>query len=73
MSDPTAERRLKVEVPAAARDFQGHRAGIVTRCLAAAVDLGVVIAVLLALWVGWAAVRFLLDPQSFSWPAPPIE
>ena len=72
MSDPTAERRLKVEVPAAARDFQGHRAGIVTRCLAAAVDLGVVIAVLLALWVGWAAVRFLLDPQSFSWPAPPI-
>jgi uncharacterized RDD family membrane protein YckC len=72
VSDATAARRRKVEVPAAARDFQGHRAGIITRCLAAGVDFAVVLAVLGATWVGWAAVKFLLNPQGFSWPSPPI-
>jgi uncharacterized RDD family membrane protein YckC len=72
VTDATADRRRKVEVPAAAREFQGHRAGIVTRCLAASVDFAVVLAVLCATWVGWAAVRFLLNPQAFTWPSPPI-
>jgi uncharacterized RDD family membrane protein YckC len=72
VSDPTAARRRQVEVPAAARDFQGHRAGIVTRTIAAVVDFAIVLAVLGATWVGWAAVRFLLDPQGFTWPSPPI-
>ncbi|MFI5099130.1 MAG: RDD family protein [Actinomycetes bacterium] len=60
------------DVPAVARDFQGHRAGIVTRVLAGGVDLALVIAVLIGTWLSWAAVRFLLDPKSFSFPAPPI-
>jgi uncharacterized RDD family membrane protein YckC len=72
VSDPTAARRRVAEVPAAAREFQGHRAGIVTRCLAAGADLAVVLAVLGGIWVGWAAVRFLLNPQAFTWPSPPI-
>jgi len=72
VNDPTVQRRRAAEVPAAARQFQGHRAGIVTRTLAAAVDFGVVLGVLLGTWVGWAAVRFLLNPQAFTWPAPPI-
>jgi uncharacterized RDD family membrane protein YckC len=72
VSQTSASRSRRGDVPPAARDFQGHRAGIVTRCLAAAVDLGVVVAFLLAVWVGWAAARFLLDPKGFTWPAPPL-
>jgi uncharacterized RDD family membrane protein YckC len=56
----------------AARDLQGHRAGIVTRLLAGCLDLAIVIAVLLATWLGLAAVRFILDPKTFTFPAPPI-
>jgi len=72
MTEASAARRQRVDVPQVARDFQGHRAGIVTRCLAAAADLGVVVAFLLAVWVGWAGARFLLDPKGFTWPAPPV-
>jgi uncharacterized RDD family membrane protein YckC len=45
-------------------------AGIVTRTLAVAVDVAVVLALMgLALLVT-AGVRFFLSPLSFSWPAP---
>ena len=64
--------RGRSEVPLVAREFQGHRAGIVTRLLAAGIDLTIVIGVMLATWLGWAAVRFILDPKSFTFPAPPI-
>lgn len=72
MSDATASRPHRPDVPQAARVFQGHRAGIVTRTLAAVVDLAMVVGALTGVWVGWAAVRFLLDPKKFTWPAPPI-
>jgi uncharacterized RDD family membrane protein YckC len=36
------------------------------------VDVGVVLTVMVLSWLGWAAVRFILDPQSFTFPAPPI-
>ena len=55
-------------VPREARAFQGHRAGIVTRVLAAAVDAGVVALVLLAGYLGYAGLRFLLDPRHFTFP-----
>lgn len=55
-------------VPREARSFQGHRAGLVTRMVAAVVDGAVVV---LGLLVGYAAlsgVLFLLDPRGFSFP-----
>jgi uncharacterized RDD family membrane protein YckC len=45
-------------VPREARPFQGHRAGLVTRIAAAAIDLGVF------------AVLFLVDPRNFTAPTP---
>lgn len=55
-------------LPREARPYQGRRAGLVTRMVAAALDGVVVVVVLL---VGYAAVAvflFLLDPRGFSLP-----
>jgi uncharacterized RDD family membrane protein YckC len=64
-----AERSVR-RLPEGARAHQGHRAGIVTRTLAMGVDIAVVVGFLVGCWVGWAAVRFLLSPGTFTWPAP---
>jgi uncharacterized RDD family membrane protein YckC len=57
-----------VHVPAAAREFQGQRAGIVSRVLANTVDFGVLVGVLVGGYIGWAALRFLIDPATFTFP-----
>jgi len=56
-------------VPAEARSYQGQRAGVVSRTVAAGIDVAVVVAVLAATYAGWFAVLFLLNPTSFSPPA----
>ena len=66
--DPTVAVRIIVPVPARTR--QGHRAGIVTRCTAAVVDLVVACLGVLLLYAGWAAVLFLLAPRRFHFPEP---
>lgn len=56
-------------LPREARPYQGRRAGLVTRMVAAAID-GVV--VILFLLVGYAATSvflFLLDPRGFTFPS----
>lgn len=55
-------------IPREARAIQGHRAGIVTRFVAAAVDAGVVLLVLVGAYLGWAGLLFLLDPRGFTFP-----
>lgn len=55
-------------VPREIRAYQGHRAGVVSRSLAAAVDLLVVIAVLVGSWAAWAGLLFLLNPAGFRLP-----
>jgi len=55
-------------VPKEARAFQGQRAGIVTRFVAAAIDVGLVALVLLGLYLGYTGLLFLLDPRHFSFP-----
>ena len=55
-------------IPAEARGYQGHRAGPVTRTVAAGLD-GAVVAVLLAGgYLTWACVLWMLDPRSFHLP-----
>jgi uncharacterized RDD family membrane protein YckC len=52
-------------VPRQARSFQGHRAGIVSRVAAAAVDtIAVVVAVLVG-YLAVAGVQFLVKPRDF--------
>lgn len=55
-------------IPREARALQGRRAGVVTRTLAATVDGGVVAVTLLALYLGYAGLRFLIDPRTFTFP-----
>ena len=55
-------------VPAQARDFQGQRAGIVTRVAAGAVDFLVVIVAIAVIYGGIAGVTFIIRPSSFHWP-----
>ena len=59
-------------VPVQARSFQGHRAGVVSRTVAATIDFVVIVAVVVATYIGWAAAIFLWNPVKFSFPSPPF-
>ena len=57
-------------VPREARPFQGHRAGLVTRAAAGAIDVGVVIVALVVCYLVVFAFLYLLDPRNFTAPRP---
>ncbi len=59
-------------IPREARPYQGHRAGIASRFLADSIDLVVILVSMAGIYLGSAAVQFLLDPRSGgSWPSVP--
>jgi uncharacterized RDD family membrane protein YckC len=58
-------------IPREARPFQGHRAGLVSRTAAAAIDFGIVIVALGVCYLGVSAFLFLLNPRGFMAPALP--
>ena len=58
-------------VPREARVYQGQRAGIVTRTVASAIDAAVVALIVVALYLGWTGLSFVLDPTGFRFPRPP--
>jgi uncharacterized RDD family membrane protein YckC len=60
--DPTA----RLIVPRGLRSVQGHRAGIVTRVLAASVDLAVGILGVAFGYLAAVCVVFVIDPRSFT-------
>jgi uncharacterized RDD family membrane protein YckC len=51
-----------------ARGMQGQRAGVVSRFLADAIDLLVVIVAVVGVYFTVSGVRFFLHPHRFSWP-----
>jgi len=55
---------------ARAREMQGQRAGFVTRCLACAVDVGVVFVLYTAVLFGYAVIRFLVTSKPLQLPSP---
>ena len=57
-------------VPRDARGYQGQRAGLVSRLLASAVDLVVVVGAVAAGYLAVSTVMFLWDPSKFHFPAP---
>lgn len=59
-------------IPNEARAFQGRRAGLVTRAAAACIDIGVVLTALIAVYVGFVVVVFLVPPGGFEMPVPPL-
>lgn len=48
--------------------MQGRHAGIVSRIVADAIDLLIVVAIALAAFLGFSAVRFVVRPARFTWP-----
>ena len=65
----TVDHRLSA-IPPAARGLQGQRAGLVTRLLANTVDFGVVVVIVAAGYAAVAALRFLWNSRTFTFPAP---
>jgi uncharacterized RDD family membrane protein YckC len=59
-------------VPAEARPFQGQTAGLVTRSIAATIDGALVAIALVGTYLGFNALRFLLNPRGFSWEGSPV-
>ena len=59
---------MSASAPAAARELQGHRAGVVSRFLADAIDLLVILAAVVGVYFAVSGARFLLHPRQFSWP-----
>lgn len=55
-------------LPREARPYQGRRAGVVSRMVAAGLDGMVVVLVLLGGYGALAVFLFLLDPRGFSFP-----
>jgi|NGEPerStandDraft_4_1074533.scaffolds.fasta_scaffold08602_1 uncharacterized RDD family membrane protein YckC len=55
-------------IPREARPYQGHRAGLVTRMAASAIDALVVGLILLAEYAVLAGLLFLVNPRDFTLP-----
>ena len=55
-------------LPREARPYQGRRAGLVTRMIAAVIDGVVVLLLLLVGYAGLAGLLFLIDPRGFRFP-----
>ena len=53
-------------IPREARAYQGHRAGLITRMVAAVLDAIVVAIFLVSCYLGINGFRFLLDPRGFT-------
>lgn len=70
VAEPAAGRAdgVPLSVPRSARPYQGQRAGVVSRLLAAATDGVIVLAAVLVLYAAYAGVVFLFDPVRFSFP-----
>jgi uncharacterized RDD family membrane protein YckC len=48
--------------------MQGQRAGVVSRFLADAIDLLVIVVAVVGVYFAVSGARFLLHPRQFSWP-----
>ena len=59
-------------IPYEARPYQGRRAGLITRILAAAIDSGLVVIALGVAYLGICAFLFLLNPHKFTPPTPSL-
>jgi uncharacterized RDD family membrane protein YckC len=55
-------------LPREARPYQGQRAGLVTRGVAAVIDGVVVAGALLIGYIAYAGLLFVVDPRNFSFP-----
>jgi uncharacterized RDD family membrane protein YckC len=69
-SPPDRDPVSRIVLPGPARSVQGHRAGIVTRMTAGAVDFVVALTGVGMSYAAWAGTLFVLGPRSFHFPEP---
>ena len=62
------ETRHTDTVPAEARPYQGLRAGVITRTMAAVIDFATVLAALGGTWLALFGLGFMLNPTDFAPP-----
>lgn len=67
-SRPTSLPSWKAAVPQQARDFQGQRAGFVTRVVAHSIDFVLIGLILASMYVGLVVLVFAVRPASFTTP-----
>jgi uncharacterized RDD family membrane protein YckC len=65
---PDEGATLSLSVSTLGRGMQGQRAGVVSRFLADAIDLFVVIAAVVVIHLTVSGLIFLLHPRRFTWP-----
>jgi uncharacterized RDD family membrane protein YckC len=51
---------------------QGNPAGLVSRVLAASIDLAATVGAMLLFYLGIGAIAFVVRPRSFRWPDPGV-
>lgn len=52
--------------------IQGNPAGVVSRVLAASIDLAATVGAVLLFYLGIGAIAFVVRPRSFRWPDPGV-
>jgi uncharacterized RDD family membrane protein YckC len=52
--------------------IQGNPAGLISRVLAASIDLAATVGAVLFSYLGIAAIAFVVRPRSFRWPDPGV-
>ena len=52
--------------------IQGNPAGVVSRVLAAFIDLAATVGAVLLFYLGIGAIAFVIRPRSFRWPDPGV-
>ena len=67
-SDDPRGAALRLSVPSEARGMQGQRAGILSRFMADAIDLLIVIAAVIAIHLTVSGLAFLLHPRDSPGP-----
>lgn len=69
MSEPDPPVHIHVDpIPRDARQFQGQRAGVVTRTIAGAVDYAITAVAVLSTYAAIGVLQFLVDPRNVQWP-----
>ena len=64
------DRRTVHVVPEEARRYQGRPAGLVSRLVAGTVDAAVSLVIVIGIYLGWSAARFLWQGRKFAFPTP---
>jgi uncharacterized RDD family membrane protein YckC len=59
-------------IPQFARPYQGQPAGLISRLLASIVDFVIVVVLLVAMYAGWATLKFVIRPAKFQFPEPSV-